>query len=118
MAEETGLSQAIARVHDDLNNVRQIKKCASCECLLDVLQALQTDLEGIDVPESAAARADFQRWLGTGNVRRHGCLGCEVCLPTEPYNRFSALLRESGNNTPALPESEVSEEPECGCGGT
>ncbi len=118
MTERTGFGDMIERVHEDLDRVRQIKKCVSCECLLDVLQAMQADLEGIDSPEATAARADFQQWFDTGNAKRHRCLGCEVCLPTEPYNLFSALLHEAAIEQSPSPMNEVTEVPDCGCGGT
>ncbi len=108
------MRKAISQVLADLDQVRQVKKCASCECLLDVLDAIQADLGEIDTPQAKAARVDMKRWLEEGNKKRHQCLGCEVCLPIEPYNRFSALLH--GDNPAMAPETP--DLPPCDCGGT
>ena len=108
----------IGRVRQELDGIRQIKKCAGCECLLDVLWAVQTDLEGIDVPEAASVREEMREWFEAGNAKRHRCLGCEVCLPTEPYNRFSAFVKEAGVDR-RDPSQSVPEEPgACDCGVT
>ncbi len=112
------LRDAIEQVHEDLDRVRKVRKCVACECLLDVLEAVQTDLEGIDSPEAVGAKKDFGQWLDIGNAKRHRCLGCEVCLPTEPYNRFSTFLREAGVEQVASPMCEVTEVSACGCGAT
>lgn len=88
--------EIIKRVHKELDEVRQTKKCTSCECLLDVLEAVTSDLKNINDPEIMAIRAEMESWHKEGNIKRHSCLGCEVCLPIEPYNRASLIL--SGDN--------------------
>lgn len=94
--------EIIKRVHKELDEVRQTKKCTSCECLLDVLEAVAGDLEKINDPEIQTIRADIERWHKEGNKkRRHSCLGCEVCLPIGPYNRASSMLRGNNEELPA-----------------
>jgi tetrahydromethanopterin S-methyltransferase subunit A len=61
-ATRLDLASAIQQVHRDLDQVRQVKKCTSCECLLDVLAGVQSDLADVATPTAEAARADFQRW--------------------------------------------------------
>jgi len=118
MAEIPNVGEAIRQVHEDLNRVRLVRKCTSCECLLDVLQAVQVDLAGIGSPEAQSARADFRAWFEAGNAKRHGCLGCEVCLPTEPYNRFSSFLQEAGIEQRDSPVGDSQPAVACGCGDT
>lgn len=88
----------IEQLREALTVVRQTKKCESCECLLDVLEGLQDDLGGLGTPEAEATKAEIRSWFDQGNAHRHKCLGCETCLPIEPYNRFSAYL---GKQTPS-----------------
>lgn len=88
--------ETIKLVHSELDEVRQTKKCSSCECLLDVLEAVTSDLKNINDPEIMAIRAEMESWHEEGNKKRHSCLGCEVCLPIKPYNRASLIL--SGDN--------------------
>lgn len=101
------LNEAIKRVHGELDRVRQFKKCTSCECFLDVLEAVQVDLGEIGTSQAEAARTDIQRWSEEGNKNRHHCLGCEVCLPIEPYNQFNAWLSKSEAGPSAAPEEGV-----------
>ncbi len=109
------LNEAIRQVREELDRVRKVKKCASCECLLDVLEAVRGDLGEVGTPEAEAARVDMQRWFEAGNPKRHRCLGCEVCLPIEPYNRFSALLRDRESVSTGSVEAAPTA---CGCGDT
>ncbi|MCL5959194.1 MAG: DUF4346 domain-containing protein [Chloroflexi bacterium] len=112
------LNDAIKRIHQELDQVHRVKKCASCECLLDALEALQGDLGRIDSAESRAAQVDMRRWLEEGNKKRHRCLGCEVCLPIAPYNDFSALLRSEQSIGAEAPTEEIETSSPCGCGDT
>ncbi|MHB1652564.1 MAG: DUF4346 domain-containing protein [Desulfitobacteriaceae bacterium] len=57
-------------------------------------------------------------WLRHGNQNRHKCLGCETCLPIEPYNQFSLAIRglsnpTINNNNPGLFNMVKTS---CGCG--
>ena len=118
MIEIQDIGEAIGHVHEELGRVQQVRKCAGCECLLDVLKAVQTDLAGVDSPEAKAAKADFQRWFEAGSAKRHNCLGCEECLPTDPYNRFSVFLRDANVQRGDLPIGDAIQAAACGCGDT
>jgi hypothetical protein len=79
---------AIAPIVGALGRIQAIKKCAGCECFLSVVEVVEQHLAGgID----SAAR--LHAWFEYGQQRRHGCLGCAVCFPAEPYNRFMAAMR-------------------------
>ncbi|KLU62959.1 tetrahydromethanopterin S-methyltransferase subunit A [Peptococcaceae bacterium CEB3] len=84
---------AITKAWDQLNEIRQIKKCRSCECLLDTLEAIRGDLQDIDASNAKDIRVEMSEWFEDGNINRHPCLGCEDCLPIEPYNQFSKSIR-------------------------
>ena len=90
------IASAIAQAHEELDRIRHVKKCTSCECLLDVLQAIRTDIADLDSSEAESARADFGAWEEVGNAKRHRCPGCEPCLPTAPYNQLNAALAGTG----------------------
>lgn len=109
-------NEMIKEIHQELDNVRQVKKCTACECFLDVIEGVKGDLEKIDTQESKSAQEDMKRWLSEGNKERHSCYGCEECLPISPYNRFSAHLK--GDGTTKAPNAETIETNSCGCGGT
>ena len=120
----TTLVEATAEVRRELDGVRQVKKCRGCECLLDVLEAVQGDLSTLGTSEAEATREEMGVWFEEGNAKRHGCLGCEVCLPIEPYNRFSVFLRDAESAPPPPGVSVVLDTPPdpaasaCGCGDT
>ncbi|HEX9038549.1 MAG TPA: DUF4346 domain-containing protein [Ktedonobacterales bacterium] len=109
------IASAIVQAHEELDQIRQIKKCTSCECLLDVLEAIRADLAVVDVAGAETARADFQTWWEAGNAKRHRCPGCEPCLPTAPYNQLNAALASAGMTTVA---AEGCAGGSCSCGGT
>ncbi|OLN30115.1 DUF4346 domain-containing protein [Desulfosporosinus metallidurans] len=108
-------NEMIKEIHQELDNVRQLKKCTACECFLDVIEGVKGDLEKIDTQDSKAAQEDMKHWLSAGNKERHACYGCEECLPISPYNRFSASLK--GDGTSKVPNAETIETNSCGCGG-
>lgn len=110
------IKESIKRVHRKLGQVHQVNQCGSCECLLDVLENVMDDLGQIRAVEADTARAEMQCWLEEGNKNRHQCLGCEVCLPIEPYNQFSALVRDSSIDM--LPTAETIASTPCNCGDT
>jgi tetrahydromethanopterin S-methyltransferase subunit A len=107
------IDSAIVTVREDLDRVRQIKKCTGCECLLDVLEAIRADLTDVDSAGAQATRADFGTWWEAGNVKRHRCPGCEPCLPIAPYNQLNAALAGVGMTTTA---AEGCAEGSCACG--
>ena len=107
------IASAIAATHEELDRVRQIKKCTGCECLLDVLEALRADLTDVDAAEAETARADFQAWWEAGNAKRHRCPGCEPCLPIAPYNQLNAVLADVGMTATA---AEGCAGGSCACG--
>ncbi|MGZ3602935.1 MAG: DUF4346 domain-containing protein [Ktedonobacterales bacterium] len=113
MAAIPSVASAIATVHEDLDQVRHVKKCTSCECLLDVLEAVRADLADVDSAEAEATRADFGAWWEAGNAKWHRCPGCEPCLPIAPYNRLNAALAGVGMTSPAQTTAAVS----AGCAG-
>ena len=53
---------AIQQIHWELDQVRQVKKCTSGECLLDVLTGVPSDLAAVDTPTAQAARTELRRW--------------------------------------------------------
>jgi tetrahydromethanopterin S-methyltransferase subunit A len=108
------IASGIAQAHEELDRVRQITKCASCECLLDVLEAIHADLADVDAAEVETARADFQTWWEAGNAKWHRCPGCEPCLPIAPYNQLNAALAGAGK---AATAAEGCAGGSCVCGG-
>lgn len=109
------LNDAITRIHDELSEIHETKKCHSCECLLDTLEAIIGDLKDNDDPTTENVRAEMSQWLEEGNKSRHQCLGCETCLPIKPYNEFSKLIR--GISTNVLDQGLFSMVgSSCGCG--
>ncbi len=111
----TTVESAIAQAHEELDRVRHVKKCTSCECLLDVLEAVRADIADVDAAEAQTARADFLTWWEAGNAKRHRCPGCEPCLPIAPYNQLNAVLAGVGMTATA---AEGCAGGSCACGGT
>ena len=83
----------VFEIYQELSNVKQVKKCAACECFLDVLENINSDLESVGHKETQLIQKEMRQWLNDGNKERHSCYGCEICLPIRPYNRFSARLK-------------------------
>jgi hypothetical protein len=77
---------AIAAIVSELGRIQAIKKCAGCECFLSVVEVVEQQL-----PSGTDSSARLHAWFDYGQQRRHGCLGCAVCFPAGPYNRFMAL---------------------------
>jgi tetrahydromethanopterin S-methyltransferase subunit A len=107
------IASAITQAHEELDRVRHIKKCTSCECLLDVLEAIRTDIADVDSAEAETARIDFQAWWEAGNAKWHRCPGCEPCLPIAPYNQLNAALAGAGMTATA---AEGCAGGSCACG--
>lgn len=110
------IDKEIKKARQELDQVRQVKKCTACECFLDVIELLQEDLEKIEIQESKAAQEEMKCWLIEGNKERHDCYGCEECLPINPYNRFSELLK--GEDVPNAAQFETIKTNTYGCGDT
>jgi hypothetical protein len=93
---------AIAAIVSDLGRIQTIKKCAGCECFLSVVEVMERQLPG-----GTDSAADLHAWFDYGQQRRHGCVGCAVCFPAEPYNRFIAMsaVESHGATTHATLES-------------
>lgn len=87
------LDNLIEETRDKLADIQQIKKCSSCECLLDTVEAILGDLKGEESQLAQTVQQEMAEWLTTGNQNPHKCLGCETCLPIEPYNYFSKAIR-------------------------
>lgn len=111
----------IARRLKDLAAAGEEEKCLSCHCFVDVLRQVVEDLASAklhDTPECSA----LDDLLGKAHrAASHGCLGCDPCLPVEPFNALTSLLGggenpDSGNSCPS-PE-EYSSTTECGCPGS
>ncbi len=82
----------IARLLADLARVGDIEKCRTCHCYVDVLRQVQEDILSrnlTDLPEADA----LDEMIGRAYAEQsHGCLGCDPCLPVEPFNAFNELL--------------------------
>jgi len=92
------MDKLIEETRDKLADIQQIKKCSSCECLLDTVEAILGDLKEEKSQLTRTIQQEMAKWLTAGNQNRHKCLGCETCLPIEPYNHFSKVIR--GLNDP------------------
>lgn len=111
----------IAKRLKDLAAVGGEEKCLTCHCFVDVLRQVVEDLGSanlLDTPEGVA----LDDLLGRAHrAASHGCLGCDPCLPVEPFNALTLLL--GGGEKPASgiscpsPE-ENSSAPECDCPGS
>ncbi|HEX6541434.1 MAG TPA: DUF4346 domain-containing protein [Ktedonobacterales bacterium] len=114
------ITDAITQAHEELGRIRAVKKCTSCECLLDVLQAIRTDIADLDSPAAEVARTDFGTWWEAGNTKRHRCPGCEPCLPIAPYNQLNAALAGRGTGMGMTVTATAAEagcaEGSCACG--
>ena len=78
---------AISAIVDELERIHLVKKCTGCECFLGVLEAVARALGESKAPAGRRLRG----LLDPGQQLRHSCLGCPVCYPAEPYNRFTEL---------------------------
>jgi tetrahydromethanopterin S-methyltransferase subunit A len=99
----------IATLLVELAKVGDIEKCRTCHCYVDVLRQVQEDIVSrdlADLPEAEALDAMIGRAYAG---QSHGCLGCDPCLPVEPFNSINELLRKDTAHgscrTPASAES-------------
>ncbi len=99
----------IARLLADLAKIGEVEKCRSCHCYLDVLRLVQEDILSrgfAGLPEAEALDETIGR---AHQEQSHGCLGCDPCLPVEPFNAFNELMKKDGAQdaccSPAPPEA-------------
>jgi len=82
----------IARLLAELAKVGDIEKCRTCHCYVDVLRQVQEDVLSRDLADLPEAEA-LDEMIGRAYAEQsHGCLGCDPCLPVEPFNVFNELL--------------------------
>ncbi len=85
-------SDKIARLLADLARVGDIEKCRTCHCYVDVLRQVQEDILSRNLAALPEAEA-LDEMIGRAYAEQsHGCLGCDPCLPVEPFNAFNELL--------------------------
>jgi tetrahydromethanopterin S-methyltransferase subunit A len=100
----------IARLLADLAKVGDIGKCRTCHCYVDVLRQVQEDILSRDLADLPEAEA-LDGMIGRAYAEQsHGCLGCDPCLPVEPFNAFNELLQKDTAQgsccTPASAETQ------------
>ena len=100
----------IARLLADLAKVGDIEKCRTCHCYVDVLRQVREDILSRDLADLPEAES-LDEMIGRAYAEQfHGCLGCDPCLPVEPFNAFNELLRkdraQGSRCTPASPEAQ------------
>lgn len=84
----------VARLLADLAKLGDIEKCRTCHCYVDVLRQVQEDILSRDLADLPEAEA-LDGMIGRAYVEQsHGCLGCDPCLPVEPFNAFNELLQK------------------------
>lgn len=84
----------IARLLADLAKVGDIEKCRTCHCYVDVLRQVQEDILSRDLADLPEAEA-LDEIIGQAYAEQpHGCLGCDPCLPVEPFNTFNELMEK------------------------
>ena len=82
----------IARLLAELAKVGDIEKCRTCHCYVDVLRQVQEDILSRDLADIPEAET-LDEMVGRAYAEQsHGCLGCDPCLPVEPFNAFNELL--------------------------
>lgn len=100
----------VARLLAELAKVGDIEKCRTCHCYVDVLRQVQEDILSRDLADLPEAET-LDGMIGRAYAEQsHGCLGCDPCLPVEPFNAFNELLQKDGQQrsccTPASPEAQ------------
>ena len=100
----------IARLLADLAKVGDIEKCRTCHCYVDVLRQVQEDILSRDLADLPEAEA-LDKMIGRAYAEQsHGCLGCDPCLPVDPFNAFNEQLQKDRAQgscfTPAFAEAQ------------
>ena len=84
----------IDRLLADLVKVGDIEKCRTCHCYVDVFRQVQEDILSRDLADLPEAEA-LDEMIGRAYAEQsHGCLGCDPCLPVEPFNAFNELFQK------------------------
>ncbi len=88
-------------------------QCRACHCYLGVLRQVQEDIlsrDLVDLPEAEV----LDEMIGRACAEQsHGCLGCDPCLPVEPFNAFNEVMENKAESTccaPAPGEEETASE--------
>jgi hypothetical protein len=89
------LDDAIATLQRELTDIHDtMRRCATCECFLVVAAQARIDLKDTESPVAHEARKLLETWLDAAEGRVKTCNNCEVCVPSGPYQRFTAELAE------------------------
>lgn len=84
----------IACLLDELVKIGDVEKCRTCHCYVDVLRQVQEDILSRDLADIPEAEA-LDEMIGRAYAEQsHGCLGCDPCLPVEPFNAFNELFEK------------------------
>ncbi len=73
---------------DDLEEIANIEKCLTCQCLADTLQEFGEVLKKQEASDELKQR--FYRIVEQAKVT-HNCLGCDPCLPVPVSNALADL---------------------------
>ncbi len=88
-------------------------RCRSCRCYLDVLRQVRADILSRDLADLPEAEV-LDEMIGRAYAEQsHGCLGCDPCLPVEPFNAFNEAMENKAESTycsPAPGERETASE--------
>jgi len=100
----------VAGLLSDLAKVGDIEKCRACHCYVDVLRQVREDILSRGLADRPGADA-LDEMIGRAYAEQsHGCLGCEPCLPVEPFNTFNEVLAKDRAQesfcTPASAEAQ------------
>ena len=87
---------AALELREQLSEIAAVEACAGCECLLGIVAQALADLRRLPGDEARDAEDEMNRLLVAGEKSTHGCLGCDPCLPVEPYRCFSGALHGAG----------------------
>jgi len=109
-----GLDESTDALRRELNGVRAMNKCATCECFLGVVAQAVADLRRLESPTAAGARDEFAGWLAEAEGRMRSCQHCEVCVPAGPYERFREALTAASSRGPDA--ADPGAEDSCACG--
>lgn len=84
----------LADLLSDLAKVGDIEKCRTCHCYVDVLRQVQEDILSWGLADLPGADA-LDEMIGRAYAEQsHGCLGCDPCLPVEPFNAFNVQMQK------------------------
>lgn len=82
--------EALERFYNELLKIHEVKKCRTCECFHETLDDLNDALKSIDERKLNHIRDDLTKWRK--ETRLHSCLGCDPCLPVDPWNEFQKMI--------------------------